>query len=76
MGGHDRLNSGYEKRFVPKKGLWQSRPYSIRLYLPSRTAVVLIAEENMTEEIRAQGVEMPPIECKQPVEYEALVPEN
>ena len=70
IGGYDRLKSAYEKRFVPQKGLQHNRPYSISLYLPSRTAVVLIAEENMTEEVRAQGVEMPPIECKQQIMYE------
>ena len=75
VGGHGRLNSGYEKRFVPQKGNWQSRPYSMSLYLPSRTAVVLLAEENMTEEVRAQGVEMPPIETKQKFDYETLVPD-
>ena len=35
---------------------------------------MLIAEENMTEEVRAQGVEMPPIETKQKLDYEAIVP--
>ena len=37
------------------KGQWQNRPHSIRLYLPCRSAVILIPLENLTEEIREAG---------------------
>ena len=40
---------------MPKRGTWQNRDNSISLYLPCRTAVVLIAVENITDEIREKG---------------------
>ena len=55
FGGHKRLSSGYKTRFVPKRGTWQNRPNSIRLYLPCRSAMIPIAEENLTEEIIEKG---------------------
>jgi len=62
LGGHGRLKSGYEQRYVPKRGQWQNRANSISLYLPCRTAVVLIAEENLTEEVKTKGqVQMPAV---------------
>ena len=55
LGGHNRLSTGYKQRYVPKKGLWHNRPYSISLYLPCRTAILLMAEENISDEIAEQG---------------------
>jgi len=55
FGGHNRLNTGYQTRFVPKQGDWHNRPNSIRLYLPCRTAIILVAEENLTANITEQG---------------------
>lgn len=55
LGGHDRLKSGYSQRYVPKRGMWQNRPNSLSLYLPCRSALILIAEENISAELRASG---------------------
>ncbi len=44
--GHDRLSKGHSMLFKPKKETWNERPYYIQLYIPSRTAIVLISEEN------------------------------
>ena len=49
------MKSGYSQRYVPMKGQWQNRAHSIRLYLPCRSAVILIPLENLTEEIREAG---------------------
>jgi len=55
FGGHNRLSSGYKTRFVPERGAWQNRPHSIRLYLPCRSAIILMAEENLTAEVLEKG---------------------
>ena len=66
LGGHDRLKEGYKQRFVTKRGLWQNRPHSLSLYLPCRTAFVLIAEENITPEIiQLGGIVVPPVKKAQ-----------
>lgn len=59
LGGNSRLEQGKRQRFVPVKGVWQTRSNSIRVYLPNRSAIVFIAEENITEEAREHGVTMP-----------------
>jgi len=65
LGGHNRLSSGYKQRYVPKKGLWHNRPYSISLYLPCRTAILLMAEENISDEVARQGsIVMPSLTTK------------
>lgn len=47
---------------MPKKGSWHNRPYSVSLYLPCRTAMILIPEENLSQEIRQRGqIEIPSI---------------
>ena len=62
LGGHGRLKSGYKQRYVPKRGVWHNRNNSISLYLPCRTAIILIAEENITAEIREKGqIQMPEV---------------
>ena len=62
LGGHGRLNTGYLQRYVTRRGQWQDRPNSISLYLPCRTAIILIAEENISADIREKGkIEMPPM---------------
>lgn len=50
FGGQNRLEWN-ESNFLPinKEG-WNNRPYSIQLYLPSRTAIVLCPREHMVEE--------------------------
>ena len=45
--GKGRLNSGHENFFPCNKMPFNNRPYNMKLYLPSRTCMVLIAEENM-----------------------------
>lgn len=66
LGGHGRLNSGYLQRYVPRRGQWQDRPNSISLYLPCRTAIILIAEENLTADMRERGqIEMPAVRQQQ-----------
>lgn len=61
LGGNCRLEPGKKNRFVPIKGLWQNRPQSIRVYLPNRSAIVFVAEENINENAINEGVSMPPI---------------
>jgi 1,4-alpha-glucan branching enzyme len=59
FGGNCRLDQGKKNRFVPTKGLWQHRKNSIRIYLPNRTAIVFVAEENITEQALQNGVFIP-----------------
>ena len=47
FGGYDRLIYGHKNLFPTKKEKWDNRPYYIQLYIPSRTGMVLIAEENI-----------------------------
>ena len=61
FGGHDRLKTAYNARYVPTKGQWHNRPHSIKVYVPCRTAIVLVAQENLTEEIRDKAlITVPP----------------
>jgi len=62
LGGHGRLEQGKTKRFVPKNLSYYNRDYQLSLYLPCRTAIVLIPEENITEDVKKHGVVMPPIQ--------------
>jgi len=59
FGGNCRLDQGKKNRFVPTKGLWQHRTNSIRIYLPNRTAIVFVAQENITEQALQNGVFIP-----------------
>ena len=59
FGGFDRLKSGYEVRYVAEDVPWQNRQYSVNLYIPCRTALVLVAEENVTQQMKTMGVKMP-----------------
>ena len=45
--GKGRLKSGHEKLFPCIKKSFKNRPNSMKVYLPSRTCMVLIAEENI-----------------------------
>jgi len=45
-GGKDRLKYGEENYFPYHKENWCNRPNYIKCYIPSRTAMVLIAKEN------------------------------
>ena len=45
--GQERLKLGHSKFCSAEKEEFNKRPYNIKLYLPSRTCMVLIAEENM-----------------------------
>jgi 1,4-alpha-glucan branching enzyme len=49
FGGKDRLKYGHEHYFPIIKDNWMNRPNFIQLYIPSRTAIVLIAKENMSK---------------------------
>ena len=46
-GGYERLNYGHSNSFPIKNEIWNNRPNYIQLYIPSRTAIVLVAEENL-----------------------------
>ena len=47
FGGKDRLRYGHEHSFPIFKEKWMNRPYYIQLYIPSRTAIILIAKQNI-----------------------------
>lgn len=47
FGGKDRLKYGHENYFPIINDKWMNRPNYIQLYIPSRTVIVLIAEENL-----------------------------
>ena len=47
--GKDRLKHGHSNLFPVKKEKWMNRPNYIQLYIPSRTAIVLIAQENISK---------------------------
>ena len=59
FGGFDRLKSGYSTRYVAEDTPWQNRQHSVNLYIPCRTAFVLIAEENINSQMKTMGVKMP-----------------
>jgi 1,4-alpha-glucan branching enzyme len=44
--GKGRLKYGHENMFVSTKKQFNNRPYNMKVYIPSRTCMVLIAEEN------------------------------
>ena len=44
--GKNRLQHGHENRFPILYNSFNNRPYSMNVYIPSRTCMVLIAEEN------------------------------
>lgn len=46
--GKNRLVYGHENFFPVIQEKWMNRPNYIQLYIPSRTAIVLIAQENMS----------------------------
>ena len=45
--GKGRLKYGHENYFKVEKKEFNNRPYNLKAYLPSRTCMVLIAEENL-----------------------------
>jgi hypothetical protein len=47
--GKDRLTYGHENFFPCMHDSYQGRPNYIQLYVPNRTCMVLIAEENMNK---------------------------
>jgi 1,4-alpha-glucan branching enzyme len=46
FGGINRLIYGHQNKFPIIKEKWMNRPNYIQLYIPSRTGIVLLAEEN------------------------------
>lgn len=50
FGGYDRLIYGHNNFFPIVKEKWNNRPNYLHLYIPSRTAMVLIAVENLKNE--------------------------
>ena len=44
--GKGRLKYGHENMFLSTKKQFNNRPYNMKVYIPSRTCMVLIAEEN------------------------------
>ena len=47
LGGYDRLKYGHDNYFPIIKEKWNNRPNYIQLYIPCRTGIVLIAQENV-----------------------------
>jgi 1,4-alpha-glucan branching enzyme len=47
FGGKDLLNFGHANKFPIHKEKWMHRSNYIQLYIPSRTGIVLMAEENL-----------------------------
>ena len=45
--GKGRLKAGHDNLFPCIKKVFHNRPYNMKVYLPSRTCMVLIAEENI-----------------------------
>ena len=45
--GKNRLIHGHENPFPVNKKEFNNRPYNMKVYIPSRTCMVLIAEENI-----------------------------
>jgi len=45
--GHQRLNVAHNQTFPVKHEGWDNRPYFIQCYIPTRTAIVFCAAENM-----------------------------
>jgi hypothetical protein len=64
-----------KNRFVTVKGKWQERGHSIRIYLPNRTAIVFIAEENVTQAATSEGLEIPEIKNVQVAEVKEKLEE-
>ena len=56
FGGKHRLQYGEENWFPIIKEPWYNRPNYIQIYLPSRTAMVLIAKENYEKYIFNEGI--------------------
>lgn len=54
FGGHDRLAPAKHQRFVRHNEPCNNRRFHLKLYLPNRTAIVLIAEQNFE---RGKGTE-------------------
>ena len=51
FGGKDRLKSAEGMTFPYIKEPWCNRPYYVKLYIPSRTAIVLIAQNEHAKKI-------------------------
>jgi 1,4-alpha-glucan branching enzyme len=47
FGGHDRLAQAKNRRFLWQNESVNERKYSLKLYVPNRCCIVLIAEENI-----------------------------
>ena len=45
--GKGRLNHGHNNSFPVSKKTFNNRPYNMKVYIPSRTCMVLIADENI-----------------------------
>lgn len=52
FGGHDRLAPAKHQRFVRHNEPCNNRRYHLKLYVPNRTAIVLIAEQNFEKNIQ------------------------
>ncbi len=47
FGGRDRLRHGETMNYPHISEGWCNRPFSIKQYIPARTAIVLVAVENL-----------------------------
>jgi 1,4-alpha-glucan branching enzyme len=61
FGGHQRLNEGHGKWFKAEKQPWKDRPFSFKLYIPSRCAIVLAPFQFAC---KYKQVELPPFEAE------------
>lgn len=63
FGGHQRLNEGHNKWFAVEGKGWHDRKHSLKLYLPSRCAIVLVPFEFAR---KYPEVELPSFDAEHP----------
>ena len=61
LGGHDRLAAAKGKRFVRHNEACNNRRFHVKLYVPNRTCIVLIAEQNCDNRVNELVIETPKI---------------
>jgi 1,4-alpha-glucan branching enzyme len=72
FGGHQRLNEGHNKWIVVDEKGWSNRRHSLKLYIPSRCAMVLAPFEFA---IKYPEVELPPYDKEDPA-FKNFIPKN
>ena len=56
FGGHDRLAPAKNQRFVRHNEPCNNRRFHLKLYIPNRTAIVLIAEQNFEKNTGSENL--------------------